>query len=240
MDAKKRFRGSELSESEPPLFDDHGINLADPNDRLGIKSAYITRLQIEALSEILGAPTGRILDLGCGYGRTTLELAARGWDVVGSEPSIRVLQHARRARAMLPLVAGALPDLPFRPQAFEVVLLINVVRSLHLLGIAEIVRRAVDYVAPRGRLVVLDNMRPGHPDYVDENWLIELFRAAGLDLEMRRAIRWSRWPPIYAIRYGLVPSRLIPWLIRWERCRMRRAGPPRCGYHNVIFVFRRP
>lgn len=225
--------------SPPPLYDDHGINLADPKDRLGLKTAYITHLQTVALRRILGDDVGRVLDLGCGYGRTLSALSAFGWDLVGAEPSVRVLQFARRALPEGRLVAAALPNLPFTRESFDTVLLLNVVRSLHLLGVAGIVARAADYLARRGRLVVLDNIRPGHRDYVDEGWLIELFRKEGLQLKERRAIRSSRWLPIYAIRYGLVAPSRFARIAEWELSRMAKAGAPRFGYHNVIFVFAR-
>lgn len=228
-----------MSASPPPLFDDQGINLADPRDRLGIKSAYITDLQIRALRQMLGESPGRVLDLGCGFGRTTGSLAGLGWDVVGAEPSVRVLRHARAYHPSVSFVAAALPKLPFPKGAFDTVLLINVVRSLHLLGIKDIIGGAADLLDTEGRLVVLDNVRPEHPDYVEEGWLVEFLREHGLSLELRRAIRASRWPLIYAIRYGLVPRILLPWLIRWELHRMSKAGRPRFGYHNVVFVFRR-
>lgn len=229
-----------MNRTRPPRFDDQGINLADPNDRLGIKSDYITALQVSALIDILGRPAGRVLDLGCGFGRTADALGAAGWDVIGAEPSLRVLRHAARDVCTVPFVNAALPYLPFADGSLETVLLINVVRSLHLLGIKDIVADAARLLPSGGRLVVLDNIRPGHPDYIEESWLVDLFASRGLDLEVRRAIRWSRWPPIYAIRYGLVPRRLLPHLARWELARMAKAGAPRFGYHNVIFVFRRP
>jgi len=229
-----------VSMDPPPLFDDHGINLADPNDRRGIKSAYITCLQVLALRELVGASPGRVLDLGCGFGRMTGALADLGWEVVGAEPSVRVLRHGRIHRPAVPFVAAALPRLPFLKGAFDTILLINVIRTLHLLGIKDVIGGAADLIDSGGRLVVLDNIRPGHPDYIDESWLIEYMQKRGLSLEKKRAIRASRWPPIYAIRYGLVPRALLPWMARWEISRMARASRPRFGYHNTIFVFRRP
>jgi SAM-dependent methyltransferase len=42
-------------------------------------------------------PPGRALDLGCGRGQHTLELANRGWDAVGVDNVPRALQDARAA-----------------------------------------------------------------------------------------------------------------------------------------------
>ena len=41
-------------------------------------------------------PFGRALDLGCGTGLQTVELARRGWDVVGIDKVPRAIRQARR------------------------------------------------------------------------------------------------------------------------------------------------
>lgn len=47
-------------------------------------------------------PTKEVLDLGCGTGRITLELAARGYDMVGVDRSAEMLAVARDAAARAP------------------------------------------------------------------------------------------------------------------------------------------
>src|SRR5689334_25221594 len=42
-------------------------------------------------------PLGRVLDLGCGRGQYTPELARRGWDAVGIDFVPRAIDAARRA-----------------------------------------------------------------------------------------------------------------------------------------------
>ncbi len=83
-----------------------------------------------ARDEILrahGVSFGTVLDVGCGSGWQSLELARRGARVVGVEPAVPFLAPLRRAarRARLPLEVrrGALPDLPVRPgEAFDLAL----------------------------------------------------------------------------------------------------------------------
>lgn len=47
------------------------------------------------ISQIDIPPGGRILDVGCGPGRHSIELASRGFEVVGIDPSITMIQAAR-------------------------------------------------------------------------------------------------------------------------------------------------
>lgn len=42
------------------------------------------------------SPSGRALDVGCGSGRHTLELAERGWEAVGIDNVQRAVERARR------------------------------------------------------------------------------------------------------------------------------------------------
>jgi SAM-dependent methyltransferase len=100
---------------------------------------------------------GRVLDCGCGYGRTTAEIAAAGWRAVGLDPSERMLARARREQRGLVLVRAAPGSLPFRDGSFDAATLFAVLtcvpgdadqRSL----VAE-VRRVL---RPRGALYVSD------------------------------------------------------------------------------------
>ena len=67
-------------------------------------------------------PTGTVLDLGCGAGRTTRELAARGFDVVGVDASERMVRAAEEAFPHLDVRVGDAADLRFDDDAFDYVL----------------------------------------------------------------------------------------------------------------------
>ncbi len=71
--------------------------------------------------------SARVLDLGCGYGRSLAELEARGFErLVGADPSPRMLERARgqAPAASLSLLAGLPLSEP--DGAFDVVLLVAV------------------------------------------------------------------------------------------------------------------
>jgi SAM-dependent methyltransferase len=61
-------------------------------------------LEAEFILNVLQIPSGaRILDLACGHGRHALELARRGYQVIGLELSPRFIQMAREAAQKLAL-----------------------------------------------------------------------------------------------------------------------------------------
>jgi SAM-dependent methyltransferase len=226
--------------NDDSAFDDSGINVADPKDRRGLKTDYISALQTHFLQTHYRG-SGLALELGCGFGRLTPAIESLGYDTVALDPSLRLLKFARHRMPCAMLCAGGLPDLPFIDNAFSAVFLINVLRPLHLLGIKEVVDGIPRVLAPGGRLVLLDNLRRGDARYVEETWIRERFCGLGLELTSRRAIRSGRWPGIFAIRYGLVPKKWFQKMAAWEIARLSSCErAPWWTYHNVVFEFRKP
>lgn len=226
---------------DPGAFDDSGLNVADPNDRLGVKADYITMLQSMALEALVPEGNGRALEIGCGHGRLTQAITGLGFETIGLDPSLRLLQLARERLPGQPFCVGALPNLPFADMSFEAVFLINVLRVLHLLEIKETVDDVARIIAPDGRLIVLDNLRNGDDRYVTDDWIIDRFQGLGLRLEARQPVRRGRWLGVLAVRYGLIPRSWLPKLARYELARMaKRTHIPCWTYDNVVYVFRKP
>lgn len=225
-----------------PLYDDAGINLADPHDTRGHKTRYITVLHVEALRRLLAPVAGDAMDVGCGYGRMSRELAQLGYRrVIGVDPSSRLVAVAKEQYPELDFLAGALPNLPVSDASFHTLFLLNVLRSLHLTGVLEVARGAAKPLAAGGRLVVLDNVRVRHPDYIPEKNIVSLFESTGLRLVSRTVIRGARWPWTYLIQFGLIPRRWYLLIARFELIWMRLyPGRPRLQYHNVVWVFQKP
>lgn len=81
--------------------------------------------QTNALIEMLPA-TGRVLDLGCGYGRIALRLARGGYEVNGLDLSENLVQAARAAAAAdrLPVkfTIGSMTRVPYASESFDAVI----------------------------------------------------------------------------------------------------------------------
>ena len=105
--------------------------------------------RLEAIARV--APTGRLLDVGCGDG-VFLNLAMEsGWTVEGTEVSAWAAEHATRNIGR-PVFCGEIWDAGFPAQSFDVVTLWHVLEHVSApLRVLEEVRRVVK---PGGRLVV--------------------------------------------------------------------------------------
>jgi SAM-dependent methyltransferase len=78
---------------------------------------------LPAMLGLLPAPGGPVLDLGCGEGRVSRALAARGYhEVVGLDAAWPLVRLAASHELGLPFVAGDAGALPFLDQSFDLVL----------------------------------------------------------------------------------------------------------------------
>ncbi len=119
-----------------------------------------TVAEVEGIEKILHLRQGaRILDLACGGGRHSIELARRGYAVTGYDLSEDLLRRARadakRAQAKASFVHGDMRELRFR-SAFDAV--INMFSSFGYFESPEEDRQVIDGVAkalkPRGKFLM--------------------------------------------------------------------------------------
>src|SRR5215831_18745532 len=75
----------------------------------------------DAFLELVPQPNGRTLDLGCGEGRVTRDLAALGHDVVGVDSSPTLVAAAREADHEMELHLADAAALPFADASFGLV-----------------------------------------------------------------------------------------------------------------------
>jgi cyclopropane fatty-acyl-phospholipid synthase-like methyltransferase len=114
-----------------------------------------TVAEVDFLAEHLGLPPGsRILDVPCGSGRHTPELAARGHRVTGVDISAEAIGHARRAAARARLdvdfVLAEMRTIP-RDGSFDAALCLgNSFGYLELAGLREFIAALGEAIRPGG------------------------------------------------------------------------------------------
>jgi len=130
----------------------------------------------------------RVLDAGCGTGRVAIELANRGFSVIGVDVDPDMLSAARTKRPELPWVEADLTDLgQVVAEEFDVALLAGNVLIFVKPGTEGDVLRAVgERVAPGGLLVSGFSIRP---DRLSLSRYDELTEQAGL----QPVARWATW-----------------------------------------------
>ena len=129
-----------------------------------------------------------MLDAGCGTGRVAIELARRGFDVVGVDVAADMLATARRLAPDQEWIEADLATLDLG-RTFDVVVMAgNVVHFVRPGTEAAVVANAAAHVSPGGALVAGFQLGPGRYSEID------LERdAAPLELEARFAT-WDRQP----------------------------------------------
>lgn len=137
-----------------------------------------------AFVSALVRPGARVLDAGCGTGRVAVELARRGYDVVGVDSDASMLEVARRDAPDLDWRLADLTELPADPSYDLVVAAGNVVVFLAPGTEQEVVRRLAGVLRPDGLLVC-----GWRTDRLPRAGWDELAATAGLE----PVARWSTW-----------------------------------------------
>jgi len=123
------------------------------------RAAAFAKQVLDTVAPFLAVPPEqmRVLDVGCGYGHTAVELARRCRWVVGLDPSLPLLDHAERLRQ-----SQGLENLEFRAcgvegltdtACFDLVVLDNVLE--HLPDQVQALSRITAALRPGGAVILL-------------------------------------------------------------------------------------
>lgn len=159
-------------------------------DRIArLAERYDQRLEYYDQVLLRRAPTSceTALEIGCGTGAFTLELAARAKKVVALDLSPGMIEVARRRSAGLANIEFVIADAATWDFGREHYDCIASITTLHHLPMADILRRAREALKPGGVLLVLDLFQPvGLADFVRS----ALARSVRLVLDRARTGRW--------------------------------------------------
>jgi SAM-dependent methyltransferase len=108
-------------------------------------------------------PSGRALDVGCGTGVLALRLTRLGYDVVGVDPSERMLDVMRRRAPTVEAVHGSATDLPFADGEFDLTLSVATMHHIADPGaVRQALREMTRVTRPGGRVLIWDH-NPANP-----------------------------------------------------------------------------
>jgi SAM-dependent methyltransferase len=174
-------------------------------------NAAIELCQQRALRPWLqGRITGKVLDVGCGVGRWSLALAARGASVTGLDVSPFMIRRAiERARAQGLSCEFTCADVRVfdSPTRFDLILSVTVLQHIVDRDAAQkVVRRLAGLLAEQGQLVLLE----AAPRQASVRCDSSVFRAR--DLEWYRGALAAAGLQLSAVR-GVDPSPLKTWLL---------------------------
>ena len=129
-------------------------------NRVGPGKPFSHPLNFERLRQYL-SPVSRILDLGCGYGRTLGLLNERGYhNLIGVDPAPAMVASARERFPAITFEEYEFPKLPLDDASVDAVLLFSVLTCVP----TDDGQRAI--VAEGGRV-----LKPGGLFYVSDLWL---------------------------------------------------------------------
>jgi len=162
-----------------------------------VQDARITRREVQWFSEILGlSPDARVLDLCCGQGRHSLEMARRGMQAVeGLDRSHFLIQKARglARKESLPVRfrEGDARRLPFAADAFDAVMILG--NSFGYFDTAnedlKVLREVFRVLKPWGKLLIdvsdgdylRERFQPRSWEWIDDKHFVCRERALSTD-----------------------------------------------------------
>jgi 2-polyprenyl-3-methyl-5-hydroxy-6-metoxy-1,4-benzoquinol methylase len=160
-------------------------------------NAYIQATQRRALAPLLRVGAGdAVLDVGCGVGRWSLAMAARGADVTGIDLSQSMVGEASRRAAAGGLssrcrfLVGDLAELDLACRFSRITVVTVLQHILEERRLREAIARLVRHLRPGGRLVALEAAPTRHETSCDtevfrarsEAWYRDRFAEAGLSV----------------------------------------------------------
>jgi len=164
-------------------------------------------------------PGQRVLEVGCGCGYLSLEMARRGLRVTGVDVSAVAVETARRHAAALDVPPGFRPEfevvtgtsLPFEDNQFALVFSVEVVEHLHERDVPAHLREVFRVLRPGGHYWLLTPNRHQGVDFADRFGLDHHDHADGEDVHLKEWTYAELSPVMQRVGFRQLRS---PWRVR--------------------------
>ena len=133
---------------------DYAERLPDTRAETALDLAMVDAFVAAVLLDVSDEATAPVLDAGCGTGRMSGHLAARGVQVRGLDLSPGMVEMARRDHPALDFTVGSLDELPCQDGEFAGVLLWYSIIHTPPPGLDRVLAEAVRVLRPGGHLLV--------------------------------------------------------------------------------------
>jgi SAM-dependent methyltransferase len=128
-------------------------------DRVAHEKRFSHPLRLDWLGQYLKTPRARILDYGCGYGRTLAELSLAGYkNIVGMDFSESMLRRCRNQAFRLSLIRNDGRSLPLKNNCFDAVILFAVLTCIPDSNEQRLLLTEVERVLRPGGLIYLSDL----------------------------------------------------------------------------------
>jgi len=142
--------------------------------------------EADLVAWLLGEPPASVLDAGCGTGRVAIELARRGYEVLGVEIEPAMLDTARAKAPQLEWALGDLSTVELPDSRFDLAVAAgNVMIFLELGTEPAVVSNLARTVVPGGLVVA--------GFQVGRQLTLERYDALGAAAGLRLVHRWATW-----------------------------------------------
>jgi 2-polyprenyl-3-methyl-5-hydroxy-6-metoxy-1,4-benzoquinol methylase len=153
------------------------------------EAALVEKLLYSDLNQTASSPPYRVLDAGCGTGRTAIELARRGINVVGVDMDEVMLSHARQKAPQLDWRLADLSSIELHASFDVIVMAGNVMIFLTPGTEAAIVANMARHLKPGGLLIAAFELTAPPWSLLTPDAYKQWTQAAALT----PVARWSTW-----------------------------------------------
>jgi len=171
---------------------------------------------------------GRLLDVGCGYGRWFHLWGERARPLVGADISMLLVKQAKARHPEALLVVGDVRYLPFRSGIFDTICTVKVLQFLPPEDRGQAMRELLRVTYPGGYVILLEKIK-GQDGSLPEEWTLWATQSGGA------LVTWfgNEYVPLDQVIEALRQA-FARWVGRPKSVPVDSASPPAVGSSDLL------